>query len=283
MRRFTMVLGILVAAALTLVLPAPAEAAEVRLRVDTHVRVHLVDDDSPFTDEHCVFEGSTSQQLGSADGQVALGTGQQGVDYPADRGPFRDGTGGPILFFCDQEVSACFTGDVLIRSDLSVSVGVRMTLFEGDSVLHIPPGPCDPADHVVGPAAFSVHVPAILTEACDTFHPSLELRARGSNDRATVESFCVTVTSVPPPEGPLRIVDLDCLALDGQYSCTVTHAGGVGPIRIRWFINGAPASRFDDRVTIGGPCAVGVTIPFRVVVTDGTGASASRSTSRRCL
>src|SRR5687767_14903839 len=98
MRRFAIVLTVLVAASVALS-ATPAAAAGERFSVESQISLGIVDDEGVFEDEHCGFGGRTSQELVQSSAAVQLGTGKPEVDYRWNQGPFRDSLGRAITYF----------------------------------------------------------------------------------------------------------------------------------------------------------------------------------------
>jgi hypothetical protein len=256
---------------------APVSAG--RFQVTSKISAHLVDHETLALDEHCGLGGTTSQDVvlvPRAPG-TQLGTGRPDIDYGGNRGPFRDAAGTPVHFICGDEVSVCshpstvardVTGDVFVR--------IEVTLFEADGIWL----PCY-RDDLVARHSVTLRMRG-NSRAC--LPGSLTL-GDAAGDRVTIGRVCasaVYLDPVPAPT-PLTVSGPSCSFADEAFTCEARTAGGVAPVDIRWTVNGRPVPAFDARPTLTGLCRAGFTVRVAVAAVDGTGQTAQRSSTHRCL
>jgi hypothetical protein len=247
-----------------------------RYRVDTEIGVHIIDDDTLRPDRHCAFSGTTTQELVThLPGQpwAQLGTGRPQIDYPRNRGPFRDGAGTPILFVCG-DLSVCFhPSTVSVNITATLTVLIDVTLYRGTGLAM----PCDPANLL---SSTSLDI-GVQGEPGDCL-PRAETIGGHGHDRVHIGAFCASATYLGPAVEPLAVASLVCLSFDGTYGCDAMLTGGVAPIGIRWHLNGAHDPAFDDRSTLTGRCSAGFLINVEVFASDPAAHRARRSTTLRC-
>jgi hypothetical protein len=300
MRRLLQQCVVLAVIVASVALAAPARANQIRVSVDTRISVGMYDSEGfPFSDEHCGLGGTTSQELAASDGHVHLGAGPQPL-YASSVGPFVDGQGRPVDFFCGGEVSLCFfPTDVSVTAAGEVTVSMLASFYEGDYLtIGVPAWPCH-AEDLVASSSVRLTVPAGSRGCVGT---NVEL-GESESDHGTIGSFCVTVTpvgtepspSTPSPSTPpspstspstsprLSLTALKCESLNATYTCDVTYSGGTAPVAIRWSVGGNPLSAYDDINPAMGTCVVDNLVAVRVVLTDAAGATTQRSVSTPCL
>ncbi|MEV0386474.1 hypothetical protein [Nonomuraea sp. NPDC050643] len=73
-----------------------------------------------------------------------------------------------------------------------------------------------------------------------------------------------------------------CEGLARRFLCSVSFSGGVAPVAIRWFVNGANVPAFDNRSFVGIGCQPTFSYAIRAVISDATGASVEFNTTSIC-
>jgi hypothetical protein len=279
MRRFVIIVGVLLAAsALSAV---PAAAAGERYSVESQISLGIVDDEGLFEDEHCGFGGRTSQELVQSSTAAQLGTGKPEIDYRWNQGPFRDSLGRAITYFCGDEVSVCFhPARVTVLAGGGMTITLQVKLFEGDAG----PLPCHPADEIAA-RSVTLTVPRGTRECLGD---NVQLGKAGG-DRVTIGSFCASATQLdgpPPPPPPVQpvVTNLHCESLTARYSCDLSFTDSTGTtVTVRWHINGTRIAALNDLRSINRSCSVATTVSVRVVVANATGGSVQRTASVPCL
>jgi hypothetical protein len=228
-------------------------------RVDSEIRVHMVDARNPGPDQHCVYSGTTTQDVVEGTPEQ-LGTGRPSIDYPPSRGPFRDAAGPPILFVCGSGLSLCLHPSGVSVVDLQrLTIDIVLTMYEGHGVAF----PCDPPDEVdrdLVRLASQYEGRRCLAE------PGVVLTG-SDGDRVTVEQLCATLDFIGVYDISPRIASLACASFGGRIVCDVVYTSDY-PTSIGWSIGGGHVPALDDLSTITGPCVPGSTVHIGVSVAN---------------
>jgi hypothetical protein len=252
--------------------PASADTVPPRFRITSSISLTMLDKQvSPRPDARCTVNGTTSQETTRTNVTLPLGTGTPGVDYPANRGPFRDTLNNPILFVCG-DVSVCFpSAGVVVRADGTAEANIPVSFHVGGTV------PCDNSTRKGFLRILPMTAPG-GGQTCGIVPPLV-----GPNlDRIDFGPVCLASVQLPPQ---LTITRFDCFSVDSEYTCAVGYGGHTGAVAIRWFLNGSqtPTAALNNLTSFTRRCAPNYQVRVRVTLTDATGRLVERSTSFRCL
>jgi hypothetical protein len=69
-------------------------------------------------------------------------------------------------------------------------------------------------------------------------------------------------------QGPAPSFDPGCDVAESAIACSLVYSGGVGPLRIRWYVDGVARPSADDDVSVEFPCVPGNPVTIVVSIAD---------------
>ncbi|MCB0995887.1 MAG: PKD domain-containing protein [Acidimicrobiales bacterium] len=248
-------------------------------RVTTFASVVIHDHDSLSADEHCEWDGTTSDTVRPIDGVEQLGDGVPELDYQFSSGPFRDSAGTPIRFACD-EYALCFStygnanglspqGDANVEAFASGLVRVTLPYTFEDingSFPHGDPPPCI-GDEVLGSGVLVISAwPG--QRVCTGAPPSWQ----DGDNRIAMEEVCVSndYTRTPPVAAGAIVASSGVAPLTVQLDASASHDPDGYLVEYRWEFGDGRSRVTTSPVTHYTYAVPGSYVP-KVTVVDHTG------------